>query len=47
LIETTISPSADFDSPRKNHSFEARPGPAGRPGTRPTRGWNWDGLKKK
>jgi hypothetical protein len=26
LIETTISPSADFDSPRKNHSLETRPG---------------------
>jgi hypothetical protein len=30
-----------------NHSFETRPGLAGRPGTRPTRGWNRAGLKKK
>jgi hypothetical protein len=24
-----------------------KPGPAGRPGTRPIRSWNWAGLKKK
>jgi hypothetical protein len=29
-----------------NHSFETQFGPASRPGTRPTRGWNWAGLKK-
>ena len=27
--------------------FETRPGPEGRPGTRPTRGWNQAGLMKK
>ena len=30
-----------------HHSFETRPGPAGRPRTWPTRGWNRTGLKKK
>jgi hypothetical protein len=30
-----------------NHSFETRHGPAGRHRTRPTRGWNRVGLKKK
>ena len=30
-----------------NHSFETRHGPAGRHRTRPTRGWNQVGLKKK
>ena len=30
-----------------NHSFETRPGPAGRPGTWQTHGWNRAGLKKK
>jgi len=29
------------------HSFEIRPGLAGQPGTRPTRGWNRARLKKK
>jgi hypothetical protein len=29
------------------HSFETRPGPVGRPGTRPTRGRNRAGLMKK
>jgi len=31
----------------QNHSFETRPGLAGRSGTRPIRGWNRAGLKKK
>ena len=31
----------------EKHGFETRPGPVGRPGTRPTRGWNRAGLKKK
>jgi hypothetical protein len=30
-----------------NHSFKAWPGLVGRPGTRPTRGWNRAWLKKK
>jgi len=30
-----------------NHSFKTWPGPAGRSGTQPTRGWNRAGLKKK
>jgi hypothetical protein len=30
-----------------NHSFETRPGPAGRPWTRPIRGRNRAGLMKK
>jgi hypothetical protein len=31
----------------QEHSFETRLGPEGQPGTRPTRGWNRAGLKKK
>jgi len=30
-----------------NQCFETRPSPAGRPGTRPTWGWNRTGLMKK
>jgi hypothetical protein len=30
-----------------NHSFETRTGPAGWPGTRPTRAWDRSGSKKK
>jgi len=30
-----------------SHSFKTRPGPAGRPGTRLTRGWNRAGFKEK
>ena len=30
-----------------NHSFETRTGPAGRPGTRPTRAWNRSGWRPK
>jgi hypothetical protein len=30
-----------------HHSFKTRPDPAGRPETRPNRGWNRAGLKKK
>jgi hypothetical protein len=37
----------DMLSKRRGHSFETRLSLADRPGTRPTRGWNRAGLKKK
>jgi len=42
---TTINYSSQLKS--FDHSFETRPGQAGRSGTRPTRGWNRTELMKK
>jgi hypothetical protein len=40
-------PSTKSKSNPSYHSFKTRPDPAGRPGTRLTRGWNRAGFKEK